>query len=434
MNSLQKKDAQYIWHPYTQHKLESNPIYISKSKRASLYDYDGREILDLISSWWTTTHGHSHPTINKALSKQVRELDHVMFAGFTHRKAIELSESLVKILPKKLKKVFFSDNGSTAVEVAIKLCFQFWVNKGVNERKHFIAFDGAYHGDTLGAMSVGKGCGFFKLFQDILFSVETIPFPETWYGDNEIEKKEVQSIDELKKVILKNKNKIAGIIIEPLIQGAGGIRFCRPNFIKQIVNIAHENKILVIFDEVAVGFGRTGQMFACNKIKCEPDLLCLSKGLTAGYMPMAVTVTSSELFNCFLSNSVDKALLHGHTFTGNPLACAVAKSSLDLFDSEKTLKKIESIEKQHLNFLREILKHPKIIKPRVMGSIFGFNINKTSNTYKNNTGELLKKFFLDAGFNIRPIGSTVYLMPPYCITKKELEKTYSVILSALEIL
>ncbi len=434
MNSIQKKDKKYIWHPYTQHKFESNPIYIKNAKKASLYDYDGREILDLISSWWTTTHGHSHPTINKALSKQVRELDHVMFAGFTHSKAIELSESIVKILPKKLKKVFFSDNGSTAVEVAIKLCFQFWVNKGMKERKHFIAFDGAYHGDTLGAMSVGKGCGFFKLFKDILFSVETIPFPETWHGDNEIEKKELQSINVFKKVILKNRNKIAGIIIEPLIQGAGGIRFCRPNFIKQIVNIANENKILVIFDEVAVGFGRTGQMFACNKIKCEPDLLCLSKGLTAGYMPMAITVTSNELFNCFLSNSVDKALLHGHTFTANPLACAVAKSSLDLFESEKTLKKIESIEKNHLNFLKEILKHPKIMKPRVMGSIFGFNINKTQSIYKNKKGEFLKNFFLDAGFNIRPIGSTVYLMPPYCITKKELEKSYSVILSAIDIL
>ena len=251
MNPLKKKDKKYIWHPYTQHKLESDPIYIKKAKKTSLYDYYGNEILDLISSWWTTTHGHSHPTINKALTKQVKELDHVMFAGFTHRNAIHLSESLVKILPKKLRKVFFSDNGSTAVEVAIKLCFQYWVNKGINDRKHFIAFDGAYHGDTVGAMSVGKGCGFFKLFQDILFSVETISFPETWHDDNEVEKKEAKSIKEFKKIILKNKKKLAGIIIEPLIQGAGGMRFCRPNFIREILPSSRSKRpsVMVKFAE-----------------------------------------------------------------------------------------------------------------------------------------------------------------------------------------
>ena len=354
MKSFSQLDKQLIWHPYTQHSIEDEPLVIRKAKNASLFTETDFQILDLISSWWTTTHGHSHSGLNNALNDQVANLEHVMFAGFTHPQAINLSKSLIESTPENLKKVFFSDNGSTSIEVAIKMCLQFWKNKGSKDKNQFLVFEGGYHGDTVGAMSISRGSGFFKNYKELLFGVCILPFPETWLSDEKKREKEEQSLVQIKKVISQKKDKLCGLIIEPLLQGAGGMRMCGSSFLKKVTEIAHENDILVVYDEVAVGFGRLGDLFACKKIETNPDILCLSKGLTAGYMPLAVTLCTNKIYNQFLSEDLDKTLLHGHTLTANPLACAVANKSLQLFQEEETLSRVNKINCKHLEFIKAL--------------------------------------------------------------------------------
>lgn len=433
MSDLQDKDKNHIWHPFTQHQTEAAPPVIVSAKGASLFDDNGNEILDLISSWWTCIHGHAHPAINAALATQAQTMEHVMFAGFTHPAASTLAEKLTKALPGDLGKVFFSDNGSTAVEVALKLAYQYWRNKGDNARTLFLAFEGAYHGDTVGAMSVGKSCGFYNAYEDLLFNVETIPFVETWDGDKDIDAREKAALAIIEQTLQANKGRIAALIVEPIMQGAIGIRLCRPSYMKAVSELARAQGILVIYDEVAVGFGRLGTLFACEQIGFVPDLVCLSKGLTAGYMPMSVTVATQKLFDAFLDKGFGKAFAHGHSFTANPLACAVALRSLELFAEENTLAKIAHIEERHRSFIATIKNHPAVDKPRVHGSIMAFNL-KQANGYKSSAGEFLRGWFLKQGLNIRPIGGAVYLMPPYCTTDAELTRAYDGIIEGLNAL
>ncbi len=428
---LVEKDKRYTWHPFTQHMTERDPVVIQSAKDASLFDVDGNEMLDMISSWWTCVHGHANLEINKALKEQSETLEHVMFAGFSHPSAINLAEKLAQVLPGDLNRTFFSDNGSTAVEVALKLSYQYWKNKGEEGRTKFLAFDGAYHGDTVGAMSVGQGCGFFGVYSDLLFQVETLPYVPTWEGDADIEQKEKEALVKIEKIISKSKDEVSAVIMEPLMQGAGGIRLCRPEFMKAVVDIARANDILVIFDEVAVGFGRSGSLFACQKIGITPDFICLSKGLTAGYMPMSVTVARDHIFDAFLDEGFGKAFLHGHSFTANPLACAVALRSLELFEENKLIEKIVHIETMHRTQLERLQSHDNVSKARVMGSIFAFNLGDTEGEYKSDDGEFMRDWFLSHGLNIRPLGSTIYLMPPFCITDAQLNRAYDGIFEAL---
>ncbi len=426
-----KRDKRYTWHPFTQHMTERDPIVIKSAKGTCLYDVEGNEILDMISSWWTCIHGHANEDINKALRDQAETMEHVMFAGFTHPSAIELSEKLAGILPEDLNRTFFSDNGSTAVEVALKLAFQYWKNKGEDQRKNFLAFEGAYHGDTVGAMSVGKGCGFFNMYEDLLFKVETLPYVPTWESDTDVEQKEKDALAVIEQKMIADKDSIAGLIVEPLMQGAGGIRLCRPEFIKAVTDMARAHDILVIFDEVAVGFGRTGTLFTCQKIGVTPDFICLSKGLTAGYLPMSITVARDCIFDAFLDKGFGKAFLHGHSFTANPLACAIAVRSLELFEENKLLEKVAHIETRHREQIKRLEGHAYAHKIRVKGSIFAFNINSDDGGYKNDDAEFLRDWFLSHGLNIRPLGNAVYLMPPYCITDDELTRAYDGILEGL---
>ena len=430
MSTFVEKDSRYIWHPFTQHKTESEPPIITNAKGSCLYDETGKEILDLISSWWTCTHGHSHADLNHTLFQQAETLEHVMFAGFSHPKAIELAQSLAENLPDDLNRVFFSDNGSTAVEVATKISYQYWKNKEEPQRKNFIAFEGAYHGDTIGAMSLGQSSDFFQVFKDLLFTVDKIPFPETWQEDESVDLKEKKSLDSLKYLLETKGDTIAALIVEPLMQGAAGIRLCRPEFMKKVVTLVQKQGILVIFDEVAVGFGRSGSLFACQKIGVTPDLICLSKGLTAGYMPLSVTISRDYIYDAFLGDTPETAFLHGHSFTANPLACAVALESLNIFEREKTLNKIAKIEKSHQQFLAHFKQHKLITKPRCMGSILAFNLPDIDG-YKSIQSETLRKYYLKQGLNIRPIGSTIYMMPPYCITQAQLDQGYEGIMNGL---
>jgi adenosylmethionine-8-amino-7-oxononanoate aminotransferase len=427
------RDTRYVWHPYTQHGTESDPIVIARAKGASLFDAEGKEILDLVSSWWTCTHGHSHPKLNAALAEQASRFEHVMFAGFTHQPAADLAAALAAILPGDLNKVFFSDDGSTSVEVALKIAYQYWINRGEPRRRDLIAFDGGYHGDTLGAMSLGRGSKFFKTFRDLMCKVTVLPYPGTFDGDDAVEEREAGALSSFEASLADRRNGVAALIIEPLLQGAGGMRVCRPGFLKRLVEKAREAGVLVIFDEVATGFGRTGTMFAMEQADVVPDLVCLSKGLTAGYMPMAVTVAREAVFEAFLGDSFDRALPHGHTFTANPLACAVALASLALFGEENTLEQIARINAAHRAFLAELAARADVTRPRLIGSILAFDV-KGAGVYQSAVSRRLSDRYLARGFNIRPIGSTVYLMPPYCITEDELARAYEGVVEGLDAL
>ena len=425
-------DRRHVWHPFTQHGTAADPILIARAKNASLFDAGGNELLDLVSSWWTCTHGHAHPKINSALAKQAEIAEHVMFAGFTHRPAVELSASLAALLPGDLNRVFFSDDGSTAVEVALKIAYQYWINRG-EPRRTLIAFDRGYHGDTLGAMSVGRGSGFFGAFRDFMAQVAVVPYPSTFEGDVSVEECEAGALSALEAQLSVRPQDVAGLIIEPLLQGAGGMRVCRPSFLKSIVDLARSAGVLVIFDEVATGFGRTGTMFAMEQVGVVPDLVCLSKGLTSGYLPMAVTVARDPIFDAFLGEIFDRALPHGHSFTANPLACAVALCSLRLFEEEKTLERIACIEQRHREFMAEIATREDVVRPRVIGSILAFDL-KGPDEYQSAQSTALRNWYLTHGLNIRPLGPTVYLMPPYCITDAELTRSYDGLVEGLDAL
>ena len=426
-----RRDRQHVWHPFTQHGTEGEPIVIARAKAASLFDAKGREILDLISSWWTCTHGHSHPKINTALAKQASEFEHVMFAGFTHRPAADLAAAVADALPRDLTRVFFSDDGSTAVEVALKIAYQYWINAGEPRRRLLIGFDGGYHGDTLGAMSLGRGSQMFTPFRDLMCQVMVLPYPATFEGDDAADEREAGALSAFEALIADRGNSIAALIIEPLLQGAAGMRICRPNFLKRLVYTARAAGILVIFDEVATGFGRTGTMFAMQQADVVPDLVCLSKGLTAGYMPLAVTVAQEAIFEAFVGDNFDRALPHGHSFTANPLACAVGLASLALFEEEQTLARIARINARHNVMMAELAARHDVTRLRVIGSILAFDV-KEAGAYQSPTSRALRDFYLSRGLNIRPLGQTVYLMPPYCITDEELGRAYSGMVEGLD--
>ena len=297
------KDKKFLWHPFTQSKLSVNPIVIDSAKGENLYDIDGNEYIDLISSWWINTHGHCRKEIVEASFQQSKKLEQVLFAGFTHQPAVSLAEKLVKILPKNLSRVFYSDNGSTSVEIAMKVAIQYWYNKG-KKRNKFVALTGGYHGDTFGAMSVGKTSGFYKPFENILNENFFIPFPDNWRGNNKIEQDEIRSLNKAKKLVKAERKKIAAVIIEPLVQGAGGMKICRKEYLTELINIFKESGIIVIFDEVMTGFGRTGKMFASDHLKVEPDIICLAKSLTGGFIPLAATIFSEEIHNEFVDDDL----------------------------------------------------------------------------------------------------------------------------------
>jgi adenosylmethionine---8-amino-7-oxononanoate aminotransferase len=433
-DSVLERDRRHVWHPFTQHATEGDPIVIARAKGASLFDAGGKEILDLISSWWTCTHGHSHPKLNAALAQQAAEFEHVMFAGFTHRPAADLAAAIAKVLPGDLNKVFFSDDGSTSVEVALKIAYQYWINVGEPRRRMLIGFDGGYHGDTLGAMSVGRGSQFFQPFRDLMCEVMVLPFPATFEGDDATEEREAGALSAFEALLRERSGQIAALIVEPLLQGAGGMRLCRPSFLKHLVYTARAAGVLVIFDEVATGFGRTGTMFAMEQADVVPDLVCLSKGLTAGYMPLALTVAREEIFEAFLGENFDRALPHGHSFTANPLACAVGLASLALYQEEQTLQRIAHINARHRAMMAELAARADVTRPRVIGSILAFDLKSAGGGYQSAESRALRDWYLAHGLNIRPLGQTVYLMPPYCITDADLSRAYAGLIEGLDTL
>ncbi|MBF0368472.1 MAG: adenosylmethionine--8-amino-7-oxononanoate transaminase [Magnetococcales bacterium] len=424
-------DRRHVWHPFTQERTASDPIPISHARGTVLHTTDGREYLDLISSWWVITHGHGHPAIAQAIGEQAKRLEQVIFAGFTHEPAVRLAEGLIARLPEGLNRVFYSDNGSTSVEVALKMSCQYWQNRG-EARKRFLAFEGGYHGDTVGAMSMGQTSGFFDAFRNMLFPVDTLPYPTTWEGDERIEQKEKASLAAVAEYLSRHGSACAAVLLEPLIQGAGGMRMCRPGYLAKLAALVKEAGVLLIFDEVMTGFGRTGALFACEKAGVIPDIICLSKGLTAGFMPLSATVCQERIYEAFLGEGFDRAFTHGHSFTANPLGCAAAVASLALFETEKTLQRVARIEEIHRQRLAALSRFPKARQRRVTGVVAALDVAAGDPGYQSKVGPWLKHFFLEQGLLLRPLGNVVYLLPPYCITEAELHRAWDGVEAALK--
>lgn len=411
-----------IWYPFTIQKGAIDPLKVKSGKGLWLQLEDGRAIADCISSWWVNIHGHAHPEIAEAIYEQARELEHVIFANFTHDPAEKVAEELAKLLPGSLNRIFFSDNGSTAVEVALKIAVQYWKNLGKN-RSRFLAFNGAYHGDTFGAMSAGSRSVFSRVFEEMFFDVDFVDYPETWKGDSSIVEKEDQIIGEIEQMLMENEDSYAGIIIEPLVQGAGGMRMCREEFLQKLHWVNRQFDTLLIFDEVMTGFGRTGELFASIRSQVEPDIICMAKGLTGGFLPLSVTSCSDSIYQSFYSDDPMKTFWHGHSYTANPLGCAAASASLGLLQKNK--ESFNTMELIHHQKMARFSQSSHIEKIRVTGTIAAFDlVTAEKSGYLNPVASVIKKKCTDKNLLLRPLGNTVYLMPPYCISNDELDWVY----------
>ena len=418
MNDLINKDRKYVWHPYTQHAYGKENIAIVKGKDALLYDDKGNEYIDIISSWWVNLHGHAHPHIAKKLSEQVHKLEHVIFAGFTHEPAVSLAERLLTKLPVNQSKIFYSDNGSTAVEVALKMAIQYWQNNG-EKRKKIIAFHEAYHGDTFGAMSVSGRSAFTKAFDPYLFDVEKIdaPFPGN----------EDRALDQLRRLIEGDtQSEIAAFIYEPLVMGTAGMKIYDAPAFDKLLLLCKEKNILCIADEVMTGFGRTGKFFASDYMTQKPDLVCLSKGLTGGTLPMGITSCTEDIYLSFYSDDVMKTFFHGHSFTANPLGCAAANASLDLMEDESVFHKIHHIAEMHSRFSEEVKDDENVLDVRCLGTILAIELKNTGGySYFSKSRDAIYSHYLSRGILARPLGNIIYAIPPYCITDAQLEAFYA---------
>ncbi|MEO6329288.1 MAG: adenosylmethionine--8-amino-7-oxononanoate transaminase [Ginsengibacter sp.] len=416
--SLADKDLKYIWHPYTHQKDMLAPIPVASAKGALLFDTQGNEYIDGISSWWVNLHGHAHPFIAKKIYKQAKKLEHVIFAGFTHKPAIRLAKKLLPLLPGNFEKVFYSDNGSTSVEVALKMALQFWLN-GDEKRTKIIALRNSYHGDTFGAMSVSARSIFTKAFDDKLFEIIFIDAPTH------------ANIAHVKLQVEQFSKEIACFIYEPLLQGAGGMKMYDPNCLNELLAFLQKNDIICIADEVLTGFYRTGKMFAGEFLKLKADIICLSKGITGGTMALGLTACTRKIYDLFVSDDKAKTFYHGHSFTANPLACAAALASLSLLKKKKCKKNINKIVRRNKRFLSWLQKsdlNTRVKNLRQSGTVIAFEIITTTNdNYLNSISNSFTAFCLKRGVYLRSLGNTIYIMPPYCITKKQLNKVYGVI-------
>jgi adenosylmethionine-8-amino-7-oxononanoate aminotransferase len=424
MSNLQERDQAVVWHPFTHTKSPFPPIGIVRGEGALLYDEQGNEYIDGIASWWMNVHGHAHPHIARRIYEQALTLEHVIFAGFTHEPAVQLAEQILAILPPNQAKVFFSDNGSTAVEVALKMCFQYWHNIGT-PRTQIIALHNAYHGDTFGAMSVGARSVFNEPFTPFLFDVAFIPVPTTDHNLPDT----LYQLDQL----LAQGN-VAGIILEPLIQGAAGMVMYTPNALEQIMAKCKAANVLIIADEVMTGFGKTGKWWATSHATTPPDIMCLSKGLTGGTMALGLTTCSPKIYDTFYTDDRLKTLFHGHSCTANPLACAAALASLQLFQQPETWQRIHQITTQHQQFAHTLAAHTHIITNiRTLGIILAFDVHTTQQTgYFNNLRDTIWAFFIARKLILRPLGNTIYILPPLCITPAQLNTLYNAILDFLD--
>ncbi len=423
--------SSHFWLPFTQMKSISNVPSVKSGKGIMLELSDGRRLMDCISSWWVTLHGHAQPEIAEAIYRQAMTLEQVICAGLTHEPAEKLASALVSILPSGLKHVFYSDDGSTAVEVGLKMAVQYWKNMEKPGHKRFLAFEGAYHGDTMGAMSVSHRSIFTSAFNDLMFNVDFVPYPATWIGDDQAAEKEASALAVLDRLLETHPGEYAALIVEPLIQGAGGMRMCRPGFLKSLRERLRGQDILLIFDEVMVGFGRTGDLFASVKADVSPDIICLSKGITGGFMPLAATVCNDEVYGAFYADDPAKTLYHGHSYTANPIGCAAALASFDLLMQNQH--RFRGMEAWHLRGISGLKDHPRLSHLRACGTIAAMDVIDGENSgYLSAVGPMMKSLFFEKGFLLRPLGNVLYILPPYCITEAQLQSVYECIIEVAD--
>jgi len=419
MSNLQEKDQQYIWHPLTQHKQNKEILPIKSAKGVILKDENGKEYIDGISSWYTSVYGHCNNFIIEKVHQQMQQLDQVVFSGFTHEPAVKLAEALIKILPAGQQKVFFNDNGSTSTEIGIKMALQYHFNQG-KKRSVMLAFEEGFHGDTFGAMSVSDLSVYNGAFQEHFIKVERIPVPN---GKNTAEI--LNKIEEI-----HTKTPLAGFIYEPLIQGAAAMKIHDAKGLNEILKFCKQKEIILIADEVMTGFGKTGKNFASDYIETKPDVICLSKALTAGMLPMGATTCSQKIFDAFYDDEISKGLFHGHTYTANPLACAAALAGIELLTSAEIQANIQKINQLHLEFESKIKNHPSVENTRCLGTIFALDLKVEMSRY-GNLRDKIYQYFMDNGVYLRPLGKTIYIACPYVITEIQLKKIQNAIFDFL---
>ncbi len=429
-----EKDLKYVWHPDTQMKQyegkDFKPVLIEKGKGIYLYDADGNEYIDGVSSWWVNTLGHSNEKLNKILTEQAERIEHVLLADFTHKPAIELAEKLIKLAGEPFSKVFYSDDGSTAVEVALKMAYQYWYQNGKPEKKYFVSMTDSYHGDTLGSVSVGGIDIYKKIFSPLVFDTIKVcaPFCYRCPKGQKSGNCTLNCIEEVENLFEQRNGEIAAIIVEPLVQGAAGMRMYPAEYLTKLRELCDRYDILLIDDEVAMAFGRTGKYFAYEHAGIKPDIFCVAKGITAGYIPLAATITTNKIYNAFYDDfSTLKTFYHGHSFTGNPIACAIAVENLKIMEQEKIIDKLQPKIKKLKSCLEKFktLEHAGDI--RHTGMIGAVEMVKDKSTkepydFKERMGHRVFLEALKNGAILRPIGNVIYFMPPLIITEQEIEK------------
>jgi adenosylmethionine-8-amino-7-oxononanoate aminotransferase len=423
----------HLWHPFTQEGVDPPPLSIRSGKGVFIETQDGRQVLDAISSWWVNIHGHSHPAIAEAVAEQAARLEHVIFAGFSHEPAEELAARLGKIVPAPLRYVFFSDDGSTAVEVALKLALQFWKNSGRPRKQKIVALENAYHGDTVGAMSVSDDSPFTAAFDTLripILRTHSACCAHCPVGLTRATCK-IECLNKLERLLSEQGDEIAVVIVEPLLQGAGGMIVHPEEFLSGVRRLTAAHDVLLIADEVLTGFGRTGRMFACERAAVVPDLMCVAKGLTGGFLPLAATFATDRIHDAFTGGDCARAFFHGHSYTANPIACAAANASLRIFESEPVFERIAAIEKIHAARLPAFASHPSVADVRHIGTVAAIELKVPDAGYLSSLRPLLYKYFLNRGVLLRPLGNVVYVLPPYVITTDQLNFVYDVIQDSL---
>jgi adenosylmethionine-8-amino-7-oxononanoate aminotransferase len=417
-----------LWHPTTQVATAPEPLLVRSARGCELELADGRRLIDAISSWWVTLHGHAEPAIAAAIARQALQLEQVIVANFRHQPAELLATRLSALTG--LERLFFSDNGSTAVEVALKMAWQWWRNReagtGATERRQLIAFDGAYHGDTVGAMALGERSLFTTAYEPLLFEVTHVGWPHTHWHDEGVEARERLALDQLEQAL---ETPTAAVILEPLIQGASGMRLVRPAFLRAVQERVRASGALLIADEVMTGFGRTGALFASQRAAIQPDLMALSKGLTGGFLPMGATMASERIHRGFISETPGHTFFHGHSFTANPLGCAAALASLDLLQADPP--RYQDFESRHRPLLEQLSSNTLVRRPRSLGTMAAFDLDIGPESYLNPVGKRLQQLCLEQGVYLRPLGNVVYLLPPLSISDAQLERCYGVLADVL---
>jgi adenosylmethionine---8-amino-7-oxononanoate aminotransferase len=425
----------HIWHPFTQEALDPAPLMLTRASGAHLYTSNGHRLIDAISSWWVNIHGHGHPVITEAIAKQAAVLDHVLLAGFSHQAVDKLASGLRRVVPGELTRIFFSDDGSTAVEVALKMAVQYWRNIGMPEKRAIVALEHAYHGDTVGAMSVGAESGFSDAFRSMLFPVYRAH--SAYCHRCPVGKRRatcaIDCVESLAQILGEKEGEIAAVIVEPLLQGAGGMIVHPVEFLQKVRCLCSRHRVLLIADEVLTGFGRCGKMFACELAGVAPDMMCLSKALTGGVLPMGATLCTENIYEAFRSTDRARTFYHGHSYTGNPIAAAAGVASLEIFETEPVFDRIDMISEIHTERLGAIQNHPAVADTRSIGTMAAIELRADDAGYFSKLRPALYRFFLDSGVLLRPLGNIVYVLPPYVISAEDLHFVHDVIAESLNL-